>query len=69
MIGKEKKMDEHFAKHHKYMVYTPLIVGALILINSYLIRLSWITFIGWVLVLTGLCKIIMHKTCCNSKKK
>ena len=56
-----KEMKEHWNKHKKYMGYAPLIIGALILINVYFLKLTWIAFFGWFLFLIGLCKIIMHK--------
>ncbi len=61
-----RKMDKKRAmssmKGHDMYVGVPiLILGALILSNVYWQLFSWPAFVGWVLLLAGFLKLIMHK--------
>ncbi len=58
-----KEMNKEHMKHKGAMM---LILGALILANVYWIKLGWGTFVGGVLVLGGLAKMLHG---CKGKKK
>jgi len=51
---------------HKFGGAGMLVLGLLVLANFYLIKLGWGAFIGLVLVLAGLCKMLML---CKHKKR
>ena len=54
-----KDIDKkHMAGHMKHKGAIMLILGGLVLLNVYLMKLDWGTFIGGVLVLGGLIKIL-----------
>jgi len=64
-----KEMKEFHEKHRKLIGLMPLTLGAVILLNYYFFKLPWFVVFGWLLVLIGLTKIIVHKYCCKNKKK
>ncbi len=59
-----KEMDKkHMGRHMKHKGATMIVLGGLILLNVYWINLGWATFIGGVLILGGLAKLIHHGAC------
>jgi uncharacterized membrane protein HdeD (DUF308 family) len=58
---------EHRGMHMKHKGMMMFLLGALILLNVYLMKLEWSVFIGGFLVLGGLAKM-MHG-CCKKRKK
>ena len=54
-------MEEKWKGMHKGKGKMMLILGILVLLNVYLAKLDWATFIGIILVLAGLAKISMKK--------
>jgi uncharacterized membrane protein HdeD (DUF308 family) len=61
MAKKKEEMHEHHKGHGCMM----LVLGLLVLGNAYWGWLNWAYFIGFALVLGGLCKMMM---CCKKKK-
>ena len=59
------KMQEHWKMHKKCMAWTMLVLGALVLANSYWQVFSWTNFIGWLLVIAGIMKL--SKPMCSCK--
>jgi len=55
------KEDVNCQCHHKGKGGMMLVLGLLVLANAYWSVLSWAMFIGVVLVLGGLCKMLMPK--------
>ena len=49
--------------HCMYMGFSMLILGALVLANTYWQLLSWPAFVGWALILAGFLKLTLHKKC------
>jgi uncharacterized membrane protein HdeD (DUF308 family) len=58
-MPKKEMMHEDWGKHKKWMGGKLLILGILVLINVYWPMLTWPAFVGWVLVLAGVWKLIM----------
>ena len=62
-----KEMNkEHMGMHMKHKGTMMVILGALILLNVYVMKLGWGTFVGGVFVLAGIAKI--SHGCCKKKK-
>jgi len=57
------KMQEHWKMHKKCMGWKMLIIGALVLVNSYWPVFSWPNFIGWILVICGIMKLSKQPMC------
>ncbi len=53
-----KEMMGDWGMHKMMMGWKILILGALILINVYWPFMDWAQFVGWVLVLAGVVKLI-----------
>ena len=51
--------DGDWGMHKMMMGWKMLILGGLVLWNAYWPMLSWDAFIGWVLVLAGVLKLII----------
>jgi uncharacterized membrane protein HdeD (DUF308 family) len=47
-------------KRYKCISFGMIIIGVLILANVYWYLISWPVFIGWVFILTGILKLLMH---------
>jgi len=62
----DKNMQEHWKMHKKMMGCKMLVLGALILANNYWGIVSWANFIGGVLAIAGVLKLIMS---CGCKKQ
>jgi uncharacterized membrane protein HdeD (DUF308 family) len=63
-MAKEKEMmDERFKKMHKHKGCMLLILGILVLLNVYLDVVDWATFIGIILVVAGVVKLVSKKCC------
>jgi uncharacterized membrane protein HdeD (DUF308 family) len=61
-MQKEVKMAKKSMCMHKKMGAGMLVLGVLVLVNVYWPMIDWGTFIGAVLILGGLCKLLMpHK--------
>jgi uncharacterized membrane protein HdeD (DUF308 family) len=66
---KEMEMHgKHMGGHMKHKGTAMLILGALILLNVYAMKLGWGTFVGGVLVLGGVVKMLHSGGCCCKKK-
>jgi len=71
MAKKAKKMDdvkmmeEHIKMHKKCMGWKMIVLGALVLANSYWNVLSWANFIGWIVVIGGVVKLTKPMKCCK----
>lgn len=61
MMGK----DVDWAMHAKWMGVKMLIVGILVIWNTYRPFMDWVGLLGVLLVVGGLCKIAMP--CCKKK--
>jgi len=55
----DMKMQECCKMHKKMMGCKMLVIGALILANNYLKIVSWTEFLGGLLVIAGVCKLLM----------
>ena len=63
-----KEMNKkHMGMHIKHKGVMMFILGALILVNVYWVKLGWGTFVGGVFVLAGLAKMLHSKGCCAKK--
>ena len=61
-------MDKkHMSMHMKHKGLAMIILGGLVLANVYWLELGWGTFVGAVLVLGGLVKMV-HSCKCKGKK-
>ena len=64
-----KKMDEmkeeHWKAHKKMMAWKMLILGLLVLANAAWNVVNWANFIGLILAIAGLSKLIMPCKCCK----
>lgn len=49
-------------KKCKAMAFGMIVLGALILANVYWYLISWPAFIGWIFIVAGVAKLIMHKS-------
>lgn len=58
-MAKDMSDAEHWSMHKKMMGCKMLVLGILVLINVYWPMVSWDKFIGWILVLAGVVKLIM----------
>lgn len=56
--------DEMWKKHMKWHGWKMLILGLLVLANVYWPTVDWITFVGIILVVGGLMKLMMP--CCKN---
>jgi uncharacterized membrane protein HdeD (DUF308 family) len=54
----DAKMHEYWAMHKKMMGCKMLVLGALVLANSYWNVVSWTNFIGIVLAVAGIAKLV-----------
>lgn len=63
MDRKDMKMMRMMKMKCMYMAFGFIILGALILANTYWTLLSWSAFVGWIFVLAGLWKLLMHNKC------
>jgi len=66
-MGKDmmKMHGEMYGKHMKHKGLIILILGVLILVNAYYAVVGWAIFIGAILVVAGLLKLVIpHKPCC-----
>jgi uncharacterized membrane protein HdeD (DUF308 family) len=59
------KMDDHWQMHKKRMGCKMLVLGVLVLANSYWGIVSWTNFIGGILVIAGLVKLVGHPCKCK----
>lgn len=59
------KMDEHWKMHKKMMGCKMLVLGALVLANAYWNIFNWANFIGWILVIAGLVKLVGYSCKCK----
>ena len=61
----DAKMKEHWRMHKKMMGCKMLVLGLLVLANSYWNVVDWVTFIGGILAIAGLLKLLvpMHACC------
>lgn len=50
---------------HRWFGLKMLFLGLLVLANVYYAVLGWATFIGLILALAGLCKLVMPGCCCK----
>lgn len=48
-------------RRYKCMGFGMIILGALILANVYWYLISWPAFVGWVFIIAGIAKLLMHK--------
>ena len=68
-MAKKAKMDnqmqEHWQMHKKMMAWKMLVVGLLVLVNSSWSIVSWADFIGIMLAIAGLMKLVMPSKCCK----
>jgi len=63
-----KEIDKkHMSGHMKHKGIAMIVLGGLVLTNVYWIKLGWGTFIGGVLVLGGLAKLLHSYRCCKGK--
>ena len=63
--GDDAKMQEHWKMHKKMMAWKMLVLGLLVLANSMWNVVSWANFIGILLAISGLAKLIMPCKCCK----
>ena len=61
----EAKMQEHWKMHKKMMSWKMLVLGLLVLANATWNVVSWATFIGGLLAIAGLCKLVIPCNCCK----
>lgn len=61
----EAKMKEHWKMHKKEMAGTMLVLGLLIIANSYLDVVSWPIFAGGILVIEGILRLMIPFGCCK----
>ena len=61
----DAQMQEHWKMHKKMMGCKMLVLGALILANTYWNVVSWANFIGGILVIAGLVKLVKPCNCCK----
>jgi len=61
----EIEMQEHWKMHKKKMAWKMLILGALILANSYWQVFTWVNFIGWIIVIAGIVKLCKPACSCG----
>jgi len=61
----DAKMQEHWKMHKKMMGCKMLVLGVLVLANNYWKVVDWTAFIGGLLVIAGVMKMIapMHGCC------
>jgi len=58
-------MQEHWKMHKKWMGWKMLVLGALVLANAKWNTLSWPNFIGTIVILAGLSKLMMSCKSCK----
>jgi uncharacterized membrane protein HdeD (DUF308 family) len=64
-----KEMNkEHMGMHMKHKGALMFTLGALILLNVYVAKFSWIVFAGGILVLAGSAKMMHSGKCCKRGK-
>ena len=62
----DAKMQEHWKMHKKMMGCKMLVLGILVLANAYWSVVNWAAFIGIILALGGICKLLMPMDkCCK----
>ena len=63
----DAKMNELWRMHKKMMGCKMLVLGLLVLANSYWNVVDWVTFIGGILAIAGLLKLLvpMNMCCCK----
>ena len=61
----DAKMQECCKMHKKCMGWKMIVLGALVLANSYWNVLSWANFIGWIVVIGGVVKLTKPMKCCK----
>lgn len=61
MKGMDKNFMKMIQKKCLYMAWGMIFLGALVLANVYWAVVNWPAFIGGILVITGLIKLMMHK--------
>jgi uncharacterized membrane protein HdeD (DUF308 family) len=59
----DAKMQEHWKMHKKMMGCKMLVLGALVLANTYWSVVNWANFIGIVLVVAGILKLVKPCNC------
>jgi uncharacterized membrane protein HdeD (DUF308 family) len=59
----DAKMQEHWKMHKKMMGCKILVLGALVLANTYWSVVNWANFIGIVLVVAGILKLVKPCNC------
>ena len=62
-IKADNQMQEHWQMHKKCMAWKMLVLGLLVLANSAWSIVSWASFIGGLLAIAGLCKLVMPCKC------
>jgi uncharacterized membrane protein HdeD (DUF308 family) len=65
-----KKMDDmemqgHWKMHKKMMGWTMLVLGLLVLANSSWAIISWADFVGVMIAIAGIAKLVMPCRCCK----
>ena len=58
-----KEMGEMHSKHMKMWGLKMIILGLLVLANAYWLILDWSLFIGVILIIAGLAKLLMPSCC------
>ena len=68
-MAKKAKMDNqmqgHWEMHKKMMGWKMLILGLLVLANSTWGIVNWANFIGGIIAIGGLAKLVMPCKCCK----
>ena len=66
-MAKLKKIDDMQPMHSKYMKYigiSAIVLGLLVLLNQYYSIMAWAYFIGIILIIIGLKKLLLKHRCC-----
>ena len=59
----DAKMQEHWKMHKKMMGWKMLVLGALVLANTKWNVVSWPNFIGGILAIAGILKLVVCGKC------